>query len=245
MKRTLFALILVLLISVVVHVPISFVMKYVPKVNGLTLANPSGSLWNGKFYTVQLKGVNLGTLSWDFHPHQLFLGKVDVSFDLTGESDISAKGNTGVTFSGAYARNVKFSITSDLINRIVAIPLPAKSEGSFSLVVDDYVVATPWCEQLIGDVTWNNAKLILPIGDLELGNPKATLACKNGSILLESEVRSNHVDSDIVLTFTPDNKYQIEGSLKPNGGLSQGIRDQLKWLGKPDADGRYPLSFKG
>ena len=245
MKRLILLLSLVFLSSLIVHFPLSLVAKYFPKIPKLELTSPSGTVWQGSFYSVQWDKKNLGSLAWKFNPIQMLLGRLNVDFTLDGQPNISAKGNAGLSFSGAYVKNMQLDLASSFIDTFIRYPLPISSTGTISFTIDDYQVAEPWCEKLQGIGRWNDASLILPIGVVNLGDVSAKLGCSAGSILLTASSDSNQLETEVSLSFSPTMRYKLEGSLAAKDNLPQAIRSQLKWLGQPDQQGRYKLAFSG
>ncbi|WP_459782858.1 type II secretion system protein N, partial [Photobacterium sp. R1] len=45
--------------------------------------------------------------------------------------------------------------------------------------------------------------------------------------------------------LTTDQRYNLNGWFKPGAELPSGLQEQLKWLGNPDANGRYPIRYTG
>lgn len=245
MKKLIFPLFLIFFVSAVIHFPLSIAAKFIPQIPQLTLANPSGTVWKGTFFTVQWQGVNLGDLNWDFNPLRIFTGKLDIDFKLSGESALSADGRAGVGFSGAYARKVKLEFASSFVESFISTPMPINTTGRIYFDIDEYTVSAPLCETLIGKGRWKDATLGIPIGEVDLGSVNVNLSCQNKGLQVNVNSSSDALDTELLLNLTEKFNYKIAGNLKANDGLPSAIKNQLQWLGQPDQQGRYSLNFSG
>lgn len=245
MKRLILALVVIFVTSLIVHLPLGLVAQYMPTIPGLSMTQASGTLWHGRFHSVAWNKQQLGSLSWQFRPGSLLLGKLDLDFTLKGQSHLSAKGNAGLSFSGVYLEDVQLDLASAAIDNFIDFPLPISTAGSISFTIADYQASSPWCTSLAGNGQWRNAGLSLPIGQVNVGEVKATLSCQAGSIVVKSTSSSTELATELSISLSPQNRYKIDGYLTATENLPQAIRSQLAWLGTPDQQGRYKLAFSG
>ncbi|MDD1783590.1 type II secretion system protein N [Enterovibrio sp. ZSDZ35] len=249
MKRTLimsFLFILVLLVSAVVHTPASLVFRYIPPIQGLQLGTIGGTIWNGTASNVTWQGQPLGKLNWQFNLLPLFTGNADVAMRLSGVKGISARGNIGYGLAGAYANNLLFSTSANVVQSFIPYPLPVSLAGQFDLTVRDYLFTkTPFCDTLQGNIAWSQGSVTSELGTVDPGLVVADLACDEGRLSIKGGSDSDALETEFSLLLSPDQRYNMNGWFVPGNALPQSMRGALSFMGQPDSEGRYRLSFSG
>lgn len=236
---------LVLVTSAIVHLPASLAMRYMPAVQGLTLGAASGTVWQGSIAQVVWQGKTLGALKWRFNPLALLSGKADLAVRLSGNSEVSARGNIGYGLGGLYANDLLASASAPFVQSLLPSPLLVGLQGQFDLTVRDYQISTPLCQQLAGNLAWTQGNVTSPLGNVDPGVAMAALSCDNGNVVVSGDSQSPSVESAFTLTLTPAYGYRLSGWFVPGTAFPEGIRGQLGFLGQPDNQGRYRFSFNG
>ncbi|WP_394213046.1 type II secretion system protein N [Enterovibrio calviensis] len=248
MKRTILMsvlFLLVLLTSVVVHVPASLVFRYVPPVDGLDIDGVTGTVWNGKAANFRWQGQPLGAINWQFNALKLLMGNADLAVRLYGVPGFSARGNVGYGLGGAYASDLLFSMPAHFVQSFIPYPLPVSLTGQFDLTLRDYQLQQPFCDVLDGTLAWSQGNVMSPMGAVDPGLVMANLSCDAGSVLVNGDSDSEAIQTEFSLSLSPDQQYSVSGWFIPGDGLPAGMKSQLGWLGAPDSEGRYRLSFNG
>ncbi|KXF82537.1 type II secretion system protein N [Enterovibrio coralii] len=248
MKRTIIMsllFVLVLLVSAIVHIPASFVVRYMPPVQGLQLGAVSGTLWNGTAANLNWQGQPLGKLNWQFNLMPLLTGKADVAIRLSGVPGLSARGNVGYGLSGAYANNLLFSTSANVVQSFIPYPMPVSLAGQFDLTLRDYLFTKPFCDVLEGNVAWSQGSVTSELGTVDPGLVVADLTCDDGRLSLNGGSKSDALETEFSLLLSPDQRYNMNGWFVPGDALPQSMRGALSFVGQPDEEGRYRLSFSG
>ncbi|WED21935.1 type II secretion system protein N [Vibrio sp. JC009] len=237
----------VTLISVCAHTPASFVFKYMPKVKGLEIAGLSGTIWHGKAQSVVVRGINLGQVSWDFIPSDLFQGEAAyaVRFGRNSPMKLSGKGIIGYGFSGPFAENLHASVPAESALQFAPVPVPVEVSGQLDLTINEYQYASPWCQSARGALVWNASQIDSPLGGLELGTIIADLECSDSTLIAKGEHDVAQLSGAIDAELSSDMKYRLDTWFKPGAQFPPSMQKQLKWLGDPDNQGRYPFVLSG
>ncbi len=234
--------VVLLVTSVVVHIPASFALRYLPSSTGADFSGVSGTLWNGSVKQFTWQGQPLGTLNWTLNVLPLFTGKADVSVRLAG-SGLSARGSVGYGFDGVFAKQLLLSAPASFIQSYVPYPLPVGLSGQFDITVRDYLMSEPFCDTLDGNIAWSQGSVSSPLGNVDPGLVVADVTCDEGSLVLNGDSKSDALQSEFTLSLDPSQRYKIDGWFIPGDALPDSMKNQLSWLGKPDNEGRYRLSF--
>ena len=68
------------------------------------------------------------------------------------------------------------------------------------------------------------------------------LSCKSGDIaILVDPDNTLGLEADATLKANFD--FKVAGYVKPDASLPKDVHDAVKFLGRPDTQGRYPLNF--
>ncbi|PWI33167.1 general secretion pathway protein GspN [Vibrio albus] len=240
-------MVLVFGISVVVHAPAAFVINQMPKIRGLILEGVQGSIWQGSAQNVVWKRDNIGQVSWNFQPVKLFSGKAEfmVRFGRGSDLDLQGKGMVGADLQGVYAEKILASMPAASVLKKVTVPVPVDVAGQLELTIQDYRYAQPWCESATGSLVWNGSEVRSPIGTLVPGMVIADLSCNNSKLAASGTQNNKQVSAEFSAELQPNRRYSLDAWFKPGAEFPSSMQAQLKWLGNPDAQGRYPLTYLG
>jgi len=236
-----------LVVSVIIHIPISFALKYMPEIPGLSLASPNGTIWDGEAKNIFWRGDNFGHVRWQFQPEHLFQGNVNYHIRFGRESDMKlmGKGDVGYGFSGLYAENVVVSIPARSVLKHISIPLPVSVTGSIELSINEYHYAQPWCRSARGTLVWNESKLSSPLGSFDLGTVISDVECQENTLRVTAEHHNRQVAGGLNAELQSNMRYDVNAWFKPGAEFPSKMISQLKWLGNPDNKGEYPFTYAG
>ena len=239
-----FALIFGYATFVAVNMPASSALKLL-RPYGITVTRSSGSLWHGNAVGLRSKELNIETLEWQIHPLNLLIGKLS--------TDVKAKLTDGVVQG-----NISRSLTGQFeVNKLSAtLPIQTLIGGS--------QILKGWSGRLKADLTHVMLKNEWPVaidGRFDLIDLTEPTAAQNlGGFRLSFDPTDNS-STTVIGKFSDlqDASLGISGSLKLSGDRNylldlyltsrditpSSIMSRLKYLGPPDAKGRYPLSISG
>ncbi|MGF1762491.1 type II secretion system protein N [Aliivibrio kagoshimensis] len=237
----------VFLISVVFHMPIAWLIQYLPQNSHLAIQGSSGTVWHGKAEHVLLQQYDLGELQWKFEPVELLSGGAAFStrFGRGSSVEWDGKGLVGYNLDGLYAKDLLASIKADRLMKHLKLPLPVHVEGVLELTLNEYQFSAPWCEIAQGELVWFDAQLNTALGAVNLDQAIAALECHQNTLTLQSVQDSSALSSEFSVELHPDATYKISGWIKPGDELPSKVRAQLKWLGSSNTQGQYKLNYTG
>ncbi|MBD1558642.1 type II secretion system protein N [Vibrio sp. S9_S30] len=239
--------VLVLIVSLVVHVPVAFVYQYAPKMQALKVGELSGTLWRGQASTVVWQEQNVGQLSWDFQPLALLTAKAEyhVRFGRGSDLQLHGKGAFGLGLGGFYGHSIFASMPAEKILGLAQVPAPVQVEGQLELAIKEFQYAQPWCESATGNLAWNGGTLGTPLGNLILGEVTSDLACQDNKLTVKGEQKHAQVTSAFDANLTSDQQYSVNAWFKPGAEFPQSMGSQLSWLGNPNDKGQFPFQYSG
>ncbi|WP_319553490.1 type II secretion system protein N [uncultured Vibrio sp.] len=251
MKRVvLYAVIFIVCFSVslLVGLPVSWVLQHSPTVRGLDIQGPQGTIWQGQASNVRWQRQNLGEVSWDFQWSALLAGKAEfaVRFGRGSDMDVRGRGLVGYgLFGDAYAKDLVASVPAIKVVEQVRLPVPVGVDGQLELNIHHATYASPWCGTGDGTLVWSASGIQSPLGRLDLGPVVADLNCKDSVLTASGEQNSPQVSAAFSAELRPNQRYSTKAWFKPGAEFPSAMGDQLQWLGKPNAQGQYEFDYKG
>uniref|UniRef100_A0A486XPW4 Type II secretion system protein N n=1 Tax=Rheinheimera sp. BAL341 TaxID=1708203 RepID=A0A486XPW4_9GAMM len=233
------------ILFMLVFTPAAWWVKLATLPPQLQLGAVSGSLWRGEVSALQYEKLSFGRLSWQLNGWALLTGKLQLV--LTGGSAQNPalpyiKGVVSYGFSGATLNDTMLSMPVQPLIPMLPLPMPVDASGALVLDIAEFSQGQPWCNALQGNASWQDARLQTPTGTwLELQSLFGSLSCDNGTVVLTTD-GNNLLGLDIKAVVNAE-QLLVNGSLKPAPGMPEEVHQAMQFLGRPDAQGRYPIRF--
>ncbi len=234
--------------SVVTHLPAQVVVQYAPLPKQLKISGVEGSLWQGSAAQVSWKRENLGQVQWDLKAAALFTGKAEaqIRFGRGSQRDLQGRGLVGYSLAGVYAKNMLVSLpVSEVMELAPPIPVPIDIGGRVELNLRDYAYAAPYCGSATGSLVVTSDSISTPIADLVVGPVIADFTCQENKVEISGQQDSEQVMSGFSATLETNRRYSSQAWFTPQDAFPSELADQLKWLPKPDAEGKYRFKYSG
>lgn len=244
-KLTLFGL-LAYLLFVLILTPASWWLRLAPLPAAVQLGPVSGTLWQGEIQQFAYQQVRLPALSWQLSPWSLLslTAKAQLqsgSLQQPTEPYLQATVKVGITGFTAENTLVKLPVASIL--PYLTLPLPVNAAGELMLDIQQANIVGQQCKNLSGQISWLDASLQPPTGNwLDLKQLNATLSCEAGLPVLTTDPE-NVLSLAVRASVTQTGNLRVQGSLKPDASLPAEVHQAMRFVGQPDANGRYSLNF--
>ncbi|MBZ9613020.1 type II secretion system protein N [Rheinheimera maricola] len=225
--------------------PASWWLKLVPLPASLHLGAISGTLWQGDVSAVRYQQLQFSSVSWHLNGWQLLTGKLQFALQSGSAQQPSQpylKSNASYGFAGAALQHSLLKLPVAQILPMLPLPLPVDASGELVLDIAQFEQGQPWCSNLQGNASWQDARLQTPTGTwLELQNLFGELRCDNGTVVLTTD-GNNLLGMDIKAVINAE-QLLVNGTLKPDDAMPEEVHQAMQFLGKADAQGRYPIRF--
>ncbi|WP_102505920.1 type II secretion system protein N [Salinivibrio kushneri] len=236
---------LVFIVSAIVHAPATL-LRLAPLPAELQLSGIHGTVWQGQIRQVRWQDQAVGPVQWDLHWHRLLTrATLETAIKVKGPQGLSGKGVVGFNGTELTLSQTLLSAPAHLLTRSVALPPSVSIDGRLDVIVREAVLAESGCQQLAGQIQWQQAGLTLPSGRLNDIPLRASLACDGQGVAARGQGDSPSLSNKFSLSITPSGRYSVSGWLKPGPAYPEPMKAPLSWLGAPDNQGRYRFSFRG
>lgn len=234
------------LVFLLVLTPASWWLRLAPLPAGLQLAQVSGTLWRGEIQQLSYQQLRLPALSWQLNPWSL-LGLSARLQVQSGSLQVPEQPYLQATLQAGFGR---ISLQDTMLKVPVAsvlpylqLPLPVQATGDLLIDIQQLQLAQQQCLRLQGQASWLDASLQPPTGTwLNLQHIHASLSCEERQPVLTTDPE-NLLSLAIRATVSPAGALRVQGSLKPDASLPEEVHQAMRFVGQPDANGRYALNF--
>lgn len=236
------------LLSLLITLPATTVIRFIPENSGIEVAAVSGSLWQGQALQLSYKKkYHLQQLEWavDWLALKDLRLQLNLKFN-NGSNALAGKGSVLLGFSGLSVENFIVDLSAPELLSYLHLPLPpVKASGELSVVIKNAQQGAPYCQLLDGFITWQNAKVNSEMGNIDLGAVNIALSCEKGQLLADLQQHSEQLNSTIKLLLKEKGAYQLQGLLKESDRLDPSIKQALPWIGAKNQSGETVLNFNG
>lgn len=251
--KKIISLVLVFLLAFSVFVAITMPASVVLQLSqgalprALSVGAVSGSVWEGRISEVRYENVQLNDVTWQLNGWGLLTGqlqgKVRFGSPRTLE-EISGNSNFSMSLLDKSAKldNAILRFSVEQAMQQVTLPLPVDAKGRVILSIDEYRSGQPYCEALNGEISSPNIDIKGLTGWFSIGDMSGALTCKSGDIAVTVDPE-NRLGLRADATLAANMQFRVAGNIKPEASLPKEVHDAVKFLGRPDSEGRYPVSL--
>ncbi len=209
--------------------------------DNVQLSGIKGTLWNGESAAVVLNGDNLGSLKWDLVIWRLLTLKLAADVELERPDNGFAQGMVASSLGGSVSlKDFRALVNTAVLN----IPALSFVTADLGINLQSAAFKDGWPQALNGTV--NIANLQANQVNAMLGNFSVTFSEQSNTPLVgQFTDEQATLGAKGSLTLESDRRYAIQGNLTPTGNTNPNVRNALRFLGQPSADGSVALNTQG
>ncbi|MGJ8692015.1 MAG: type II secretion system protein N [Thalassotalea sp.] len=234
----------VYLFFVISQLPAQFIVSQVKLPKNIALHGVSGTVWQANIEQIQTDKITIHDIKARLNFWSLITLNPSAEIKLGDPMKYGPVGfltinKTGDMFS---ITDADITIAANEVVQNLNLPLPVTVMGDVNLTVNKFTLGSPLCSELSAIIHWPLAEAKALDESVELGDLKAKLGCEQGAVALTMDE-----NNDLGLSYTAymRNTKRItgDGYIKPAANFPEKLTPLLSFLGKPDSEGRYRLSF--
>lgn len=239
MRAALVLAALVFLATLLVRLPASVLLSYLPA--QIVCEDVSGTVWHGSCGQVSSDGMKVAGVSWRLHP--LALLALELSADLS-----SIDPNAGGSASVVLTRSADESITDLHATLPLAAGsplLPADTTATLVLSLPSVRLHHDRLTSVEGSIEVQHVRVSNPAS--ELGSYELQLQPSPSGATTEGQLHDleGPLQVSAQLRLQPSGEYEINGTVTPRANANEDLNRILQYLGPADAQGRRPFSLAG
>ncbi len=232
------------LLFLLVRVPAARVLAWLPAdtlPTALHYRYASGSIWSGTLHDVRFRRLALGNVHWRLTPWSLLGGRLGAVLQVDGEAG-KAGGWFALGPGGALAADeVAGTLNLHAFDHLVR---PIMLDGRLHLagLAADFEPGDHW--HVNGEADWQSAR-IAGVQDVELGSVHFTAKPRGAGSIVRIRNEAGDLALDGSLHLNKDGGWQLDTTIGNRDAGRKDIQQLLRFLGRPDASGRYRFRASG
>ncbi len=211
---------------------------------GVTLINPTGTVWSGAATALAGSGLSLQQPSWQLRPLALLTGR------LGGTVEAELSGGfirvTGATSASGDARITELEAAGPLGPLASVLGLPTAG-GEYSARLSLLEISGGWPVAAVGEIRLGNIPLGLTRDAPGTGSFAADFQQSEPAERLVGELKDlgGALEVSGSLVLSRPRSYEVSGKARARADAPAQIREALVLLGPQDAQGRRDFSLAG
>lgn len=246
-------LVAIYIVGLVVFLPAKVALQWVHLPVGINLEGVQGTVWQGQVQQVKVSGLQaeqttpyqLAHLKWRVIPRLLLKGQLGLELQLAPHAANPISGRSKIVWGLGQTFALQEANLQGELSKLaawLAWPDLIPMTGELWIRQFNWVAGQPFCQQLAATVEVGPLRVALGQQWHDLNHIQAQLSCESGQGVL-TVVPENHLGLTGQLVFSTQ-RLNSELWMQPTRQTPEAIQEVLKLLGKPDAQGRYPLRFQ-
>ncbi|MFC3034811.1 type II secretion system protein N [Pseudoalteromonas fenneropenaei] len=215
--------------------------------NQLQFGQITGSIWNGQVTEIRVQQMPLKNVRWEISPWALLRGNLQAQVQL-GNARVKEEisGHGAVTFGlfnqtiALHDATLRTSVEQAMAH--VTLPLPVQAKGRVILEIQQYQSGMPYCQALQGEIHSPEIEVQGVNSWFSIGELAGSLGCKSGDIAV-NVLAENRLGLQADAVLSANLQFKVAGKIKPDASLPKEVHDAVKFLGRADADGFYPIKL--
>jgi len=210
----------------------------------LKLYQIEGTLWKGRAGVVQINTERLESVSWDFQPHALLLGRIEIksAFEKDGgylNAVIGRRVNGDL-----YAKNADAKFPASVIEPLLS-RIPLGLTGELSITINTMNVSSNIISALDGDIHWRDAGIGQP-SNIDVGNFVMVLETTDDGIKgVLNNTDEGPLQVDGLLVLNPDGTYKLTSTFVISDPGRADLKQALRFVGTPGPTGKVSMTRSG
>ena len=230
----------------VILFPARVALSFAPIPKNVVVSGVDGTIWNGHIENIAIGQRVLDDVSWKIKPWGFLAGKLSLDLKVGNRAkDVNGKGLIDITTSGINASKLRFEIPTNFIMGQTRLPFQTKVFGSLNLIVPEYTHGKPWCDTLNGKIFLDKIAVKNQFGNFPLGDITFGLSCQKGDVKLIANEAENQIGLKGQVILKAANKIEVKAFIRESDKQPADLKQIFQFLGKPNAEGYYPLVYSG
>ena len=208
---------------------------------GIALSGFEGTIWRGSARHMMAGGVYVGNFNWRIRPLRLFTGKLAFGIEGSPPSGF-IESEFAIGFGGdIFLSDLRSSIPVETLQQVSKIQ---GLRGNASIRFERLQLSNGWPVSARG--TLDVSALLIPlVAQTPIGDFRAEAFTQEDGVVVSIEDIDAVVDLAGSLNISSDRQYRFVGLVAAKPETPEQIRQQLQFLGSPNARGQYELRREG
>jgi general secretion pathway protein N len=231
-------------VFVLALMPASWLMAQINLPKNITIAAVEGTIWRARIKQLMVDDVVINQVQSSLSLMSLLMldPKIDISFGGALVNGPEGQLTISGLLSDMVIKDAQIDLAANTVTARLNLAVNVIAHEQLALTIDRFIIGTPICLELQGNLQWRNAGITAFDEKVEFGTIKAKLSCDKGELVADIDP-----ENDLGLSYRAQLKqggrFSGSGYLTPGAKFPEQLRSALSFLGKPDNQGRYRLKI--
>lgn len=223
----------------VIKLPASLILRWLPLPTNIQPALVTGTIWNGEIHDAQWNGLSLTQLTWSFQPSYLLIGMPAIHWFATSSDGLRASGIAGWRW-GWHLRKIEARLPAELLQQTVwpASMHQVSVAGILHLAIETLELDDNQCDGN-GQITLNPGQIQMDNASLQVNDATLHFDCQDNQLDWSLSQQSATLTTKLQGRLDLQGNYSIHGELQPGATLPVNFAAVLPWLGVKNKKNNY------
>lgn len=227
------------LLLLCMHAPAQLLRRALPP--EVSVGGFSGSLWRGGLQQLSWRSVSLAELRWRVTFSSLLPA---LQIELRDPQGIRGQGIVR-GWRSLQLHEWQLSLPAGYVVQQLPLAVPIAAQGRLLLRLPQGEITRSGCASLSGVLSWQDARLSSPLGELALATPQLQLSCDGSGFGMVLRQDSPQLRLSGRGSVEINGGYRFSGQLRGGDALPESLRPLIGALGKANAQGDVAWQLQG
>lgn len=231
-------------IFVLALMPANWVVSLVKLPSNVTLSGVEGTVWQTQVAQVRVDDVDISQVESSLSLMSIIM--LDPKFDIRFGDPLLNGPEGRFMISGLMDKLViesaQVNVAANTVAKKLNLAIDIVAHEQVQLTVDRFVMGAPICQEMQGQLLWNNAAVTAFEEKVRFGKLSANLSCESGNLIGEVNP-ANNLGLSFRAELTQRGRLVGNGYLTPGAKFPEQLKALLSFLGQADNQGRYRLKL--
>lgn len=231
-------------VFVLALMPANWLIAQIKLPNRIAVAAVEGTVWHSQIAQVMIDDVVINQVQSSLSLMSVLMldPQLDISFGGALVNGPEGQLTINGLFSELVIEDAQVNLAANTVAAQLNLPIDIVAHEQLQLNVARFVLGTPICRELQGDLQWRNAAVTALEEKVQLGGLSAKLTCDKGELVADIDP-NNNLGLSYRAQLKQGGRLSGSGYLTPGEKFPEQLKDTLSFLGTPDKKGRYRLKL--
>ena len=231
-------------VFVLALMPASWLMSKISLPKNVAVSAVEGTIWQTEIKQVMVDDVIINQVKSSLSLTSVFMldPKLNITFGNALVNGPEGHLTISELMSDMVVENAQINLAANTVAARLNLAIDIIAHEQLQLNIERFIIGTPICSELQGELQWRNAAITAFEEKVQLGGLSAKLTCDKGELIADIDP-NNNLGLSYRAELKQGGRFAGSGYLTPAAKFPEKLKATLSFLGTPDRQGRYRLKI--